>query len=144
MGGSVPCHCVTLRRAARSMTALYDALLERAGLTLPQFSMLRTLQRLGPQPMTRLAEEVRLDRTTLTRNLRPLRARKWIEIASGADHRQRTVSLTRAGERAIARALPAWGRAQAAFEARLGGERLRLLREALVELEAFSGEVPGP
>jgi DNA-binding MarR family transcriptional regulator len=126
------------------MTALYDALLERAGLTLPQFSMLRTLQRLGPQPMTRLAEEVRLDRTTLTRNLRPLRARKWIEIARGADHRQRTVSLTRAGESAIARALPAWGRAQAAVEARLGGDRLRLLREALVELEAFSGEVPGP
>lgn len=131
----VPCHCVTLRRAARATTAVYDALLERSGLTLPQFSMLRTLERLGPQPMTRLAAEVRLDRTTLTRNLRPLEARRWIEVGRGDDHRQRSVSLTRAGAAAIARALPAWERAQARVESHLGPERLRVLREALVELE---------
>jgi DNA-binding MarR family transcriptional regulator len=129
-----------LRRAARSLTALYDAALEREGLTLPQFSMLRAVQRLGQgQPITRLARELRLDRTTLTRNLRPLHARGWLELARGEDQRERAVSLSRAGERAIARALPAWERAQDAVERRLGSGRLRALREALVELEALGG-----
>lgn len=139
MPSPVPCHCVTLRRAARSMTALYDAQLERAGLSLPQFSMLRALARLGEQPIGRLAEEVRLDRTTLTRNLRPLHARRWIAFGRGADRRERAVRLTPAGEDAIARALPGWERAQAAVERRLGPERLRVLREALVDLERFAG-----
>jgi DNA-binding MarR family transcriptional regulator len=130
---------VTLRRAARAMTALYDSLLADTGLTLPQFSMLRALQRLGTQPMSRLAEEVRLDRTTLTRNLRLLHRRRWIEIHRGADQRQRTVSLTRAGESVIARAVIPWSRAQATVEVRLGPERLRTLREALVELETLAG-----
>jgi DNA-binding MarR family transcriptional regulator len=123
-----------LRRAARSLTALYDAQLERAGLTLPQFSVLRALKRLGEQPISRLAEEVRLDRTTLTRNLQPLRARRWIAFGRGADRRERAVRLTPAGEDAIARALPGWERAQAVVEDRLGSERLRAFREALQEL----------
>lgn len=137
MSGDSPCHCVTLRRAARSVTAVYDALLAPAGLTLPQFSILRNLQRLGPQPISRLAAEVRLDRTTLTRNLQPLLSRRWIEIGGGADLRQRTVSLTRAGQAAIARAAPAWERAQSAVEARLGRQRLSVLREALAALETL-------
>jgi DNA-binding MarR family transcriptional regulator len=135
VSGSSPCHCVTLRRAARSLTALYDAHLRGAGMTLPQFSILRNLQRLGPQPVSRLAAEVRLDRTTLTRNLRPLRTRSWVEIGRGADLRERTVSLTRAGQAAIARGIPAWERAQAAVEARLGPRPLSALRDALAELE---------
>jgi DNA-binding MarR family transcriptional regulator len=128
-----------LRRAARSLTALYDAALERDGLTLPQFSMLRAVQRLGEgQPIGRVARELRLDRTTLTRNLRPLVTKGWLVLHRGEDQRERTVSLSRAGERAVARALPAWERAQEAVEQRLGAARLRLLREALVELEALA------
>ena len=42
------CACITLRRAARAVTAAYDAALAPSGLRITQFSILRRLARLGP------------------------------------------------------------------------------------------------
>jgi hypothetical protein len=38
-----PCACTTLRRAARAVTAAYDAALAPSGLRITQFSILRKL-----------------------------------------------------------------------------------------------------
>ena len=67
-----PCACDTLRRAARALTAAYDAALAPSGLRNTQFSILRRLARLGPLSGTRLAAEAALDRSTMGRNLNPL------------------------------------------------------------------------
>ena len=67
-----PCACSTLRRAARAVTAAYDAALAPSGLRITQFGILRKLARLGPLPVTRLAAEAALDRSTMGRNLNPL------------------------------------------------------------------------
>ena len=40
-----PCACSTLRRAARAVTAVYDAALAPSGLRITQFSILRKLAR---------------------------------------------------------------------------------------------------
>ena len=59
-------------------------------------------------PLTRLAEALVLDRTTLTRNLAPLERDDLIRIDIGEDRRARIVAITPAGRRALARALPLW------------------------------------
>ena len=101
-----PCACAALRRAARA----YDAALAPSGLRITQFSILR---RLGPLPVTRLAAEAVLDRSTMGRNLNPLERRGLVRIKVGnADQRERIAHLTAAGETAIAAALPHWRKAQ--------------------------------
>jgi DNA-binding MarR family transcriptional regulator len=108
-----PCACATLRRAARAVTAAYDAALAPSGLRITQFSILRRLARLGPLPVTRLAAEAALDRSTMGRNLNPLERRGLVRIKVGnADQRERIACLTAAGEAAIAAALPHWRKAQ--------------------------------
>src|ERR1700732_1549614 len=108
-----PCACTTLRRATRAVTAAYDAALAPSGLRVTQFSVLRTLARLGPLPVTRLAVEVALDRSTMGRNLDPLERRGLGRIKVGAvDPRGRVARLAAAGERAIEAARPYWRAAQ--------------------------------
>src|ERR1700751_4790507 len=108
-----PCVCATLRRAARAITAAYDAALAPSGLRITQFSILRRLARLGPLPVTRLAAEAALDRSTMGRNLNPLERRGLVRIKVGnSDQRERIAYLTAAGEAAIAAALPHWRKAQ--------------------------------
>jgi DNA-binding MarR family transcriptional regulator len=97
-----PCACTTLRRAARAVTAAYDAALAPSGLRITQFSILRRLARLGPLPVTRLAAEAALDRSTMGRNLNPLERRGLVRIEVGnVDQREHVAHLTAAGEAAI-------------------------------------------
>jgi len=108
-----PCACATLRRAARAVTAAYDAALAPSGLRITQFSILRKLARLGALPVTRLAAEAALDRSTMGRNLNPLERRGLVRIEVGnVDQREHVVYLTAAGEAAIEAALPYWRKTQ--------------------------------
>jgi DNA-binding MarR family transcriptional regulator len=128
-----PCTCSALRRATRAVTTAYDAALRPAGLRVTQFAILRLLERLGPSPVTRLATEAALERTTMGRNLDPLERRGLVRIAAGAeDARERVVALTEAGRDAIAAALPYWREAQARIGARVELRAVTALTDALI------------
>jgi DNA-binding MarR family transcriptional regulator len=121
------CVCGRLRRAARALTQLYDDTMAPSGLRITQFSLLRTLARNGPQRITELASLLLLDRTALSRNLEPLAAEGLVRIAAGRDARTREVSLTRAGETALARATPFWQRAQVQVSRQIGKQNIDTL-----------------
>ena len=131
MGGQSPlCACHTLRMAARAVTQFYDGALRPAGLRVTQFSVLLTAARTGTATMTELAEALVVDRTTLTRNLKPLKDRGLIESVAGEDRRERHIAITPQGRQALARAAPAWREAQARIAGRLGGARwTRMVRD---------------
>ncbi len=127
-----PCTCTALRRAARAATAAYDAALAPVGLRVTQFAILRILARLGPLPVSRLAEEAALDRSTMGRNLDPLERRGLVALAPDPrDGRARVAALTGAGEAAIAAALPHWRAVEARLGARLAPGALAALVAAL-------------
>jgi len=121
------CVCGRLRRAARALTQLYDDTMAPAGLRITQFSLLGTLARNGPQRISELAALALLDRTALSRNLEPLAAEGLVRIAAGRDARTREVSLTRAGEAALARATPYWRRAQVLVARQMGQQNIDAL-----------------
>jgi len=136
MASEAPCICSTLRRATRAITAAYDAALAPSGLRVTQFAVLRTLARLGPLPVTRLAAETALDRSTMGRNLDPLERRGLVRIEVGqADHRERVAHLTATGEAAVETALPYWRRAQARVAALVDPSAVRVLAEQLGALQ---------
>ena len=132
-----PCTCGRLRRATRALTQLYDDLMAPSGLRVTQFSLLRTLERLGPQHITALAAATLLDRTALSRTLDPLVAVGLVAIVPGRDARTREAALTRSGTAALRAAEPHWKRAQAAVAKRLGAAKLDVLIATLAEIESL-------
>ncbi|HLQ27046.1 MAG TPA: MarR family transcriptional regulator [Acidiferrobacterales bacterium] len=133
-----PCACTNLRRAARAITEFYDRNLEPAGLKVTQFSLLRSVLRAGPTSISALAEEVHLDRTTLGRNLAVLEREGLVALSPGRDQRERTVTLTHSGKRALDSAIPLWEQAQYKVMKALGRSGLDGLTSLLVKLEAFA------
>lgn len=112
------CACSAARRKSRELTRFYEHSMRGSGLRAAQFTLLATLIQTGPMPATRLADFLGLDRTTLTRNLRPLHRDGHVTIEDGADRRVHKVGVTAKGVEAAERAYPAWRRAQDAALAR--------------------------
>lgn len=132
------CACYSLRRAARAVTRLYDDFLRPCGLRTTQCSTLITAKLRGPVSLTKLAELTVTERTTLTRNLTLLEKRGLIRIEAGKDRRERLVSITAAGEEALAEAIPLWEAAQAHIESGLGDNRMADLLGRLSEIVSLS------
>ena len=74
-----------------------------------------------------LATAISTDRTTLTRNLKPLIDAGWASSAAGADARQRIVTITPAGKTKVDAARVAWRAAQNELETILGAELTQAL-----------------
>lgn len=106
------CLCFAVRRAARAITQHYDRALRPTGLRATQFTLLTVLALAGPLPVSRAAGRLGMERTTLTRNLRPLVRQGLVTLGDGDDRRIRTLTLTAKGRRAVVAALPHWRQAQ--------------------------------
>jgi DNA-binding MarR family transcriptional regulator len=131
------CVCFNLRKASRATTQIFDEALRPTGLRGTQFSLVAALRLAGPLAMRRLAEVTVTDRTTLTRNLRPLEREGLVRIERGTDRRERVVTLTRPGHAAFARAFPIWEQTQRRVAGEIGAARLeRLLDDLLATVEA--------
>ncbi len=131
------CTCANLRRAARVVTQAYDKALQPTGLKTTQFTLLATLSKQDDLPLTRLAETLGMDRTTLTRNLKPLVAKEFVRIDGDADQRVRRIGLTDAGKAILDQALPLWRKAQSRLVAGLGRERWSGFLDDLTETVAL-------
>jgi DNA-binding MarR family transcriptional regulator len=121
------CTSLSLRKAARAASQFLAAYLAPLGLRAGQFGILSHISQAGATTMTRLAEALVTDRTTLTRNLRLLQRDGLVEIAPGQDRRVRLITLTERGRRVFADAVPLWEQAESALRARLGAERCAAL-----------------
>jgi DNA-binding MarR family transcriptional regulator len=124
------CACASLRRAARSVTRLYERMI---GMRVPQFTLLYLLDK-RPLNQTIVAELLGLDRTTLTRTLGAMERRGLIRSREGDDKRERIWSLAAAGTRQLEIARPRWERAQAYLKKRLGQERWDVLLHELTNV----------
>jgi DNA-binding MarR family transcriptional regulator len=125
------CTNLKLRELGRVVTRHYDAYVAPTGLKNSQYSLLSHIVLLGPIRPGELAARMRLDASTLTRNLQPLVAAGWVEQGPGDDARSRSVVATEAGRTKRAEAQRAWKQAQLALNARLGNERVAALHALL-------------
>ncbi len=124
------CSCFAVRRAARAITQHYDRHLRPAHLRTTQFTLLVVLALEGPLPVTRLADRLATERTTLTRNLRPVIARGLVKTEPGADRRVQMLAITSKGIAAARAALPSWREAQRTIVGHFTPSALRALSEA--------------
>jgi len=129
------CACTRVRRAARSLTDVYDEVLRPAGLKITQFSVLRTIDRMGLVNISSLAAEMALDRSTLGRNLGVLKRQGLVGLSEGDDQRERTVTLTSRARRLLGKAVPLWEQAQERVDGLLGKQEVATLFALLGRLE---------
>jgi DNA-binding MarR family transcriptional regulator len=108
------------------VTRHYERAFRGSGLRGTQFTLLAALTQTGPLPVSRLARQTGLERTTLTRNLGLLEKKGFVRVrATEADQRIRRVEITPAGRRAAEKGLAAWQRSQAGVAAILQTYNLR-------------------
>jgi DNA-binding MarR family transcriptional regulator len=131
------CTNLKLRQLTRTVARHYDAHVAPTGLKGTQYSLLSQVAKLGPLKPGELAQAMRLDASTLTRNLQPLIAAGWVTLGPGDDARSRKVEVTDAGRAKRAEGQRAWKQAQLALNARLSDERVARLHALLDECGAL-------
>jgi DNA-binding MarR family transcriptional regulator len=115
------CACHKVRMAARAVTRAYDAALRPARLRTSQLAVLVAIDNNdGAISIVALAKIMVMDRSTLTRNLRPLEKEGLVTIGLEGWRRSRALEITEQGRSRLQEALPLWRRAQYALRRRLG------------------------
>jgi MarR family transcriptional regulator, organic hydroperoxide resistance regulator len=90
--------CFALYTASRAVTGLYRPLLDKLGLTYPQFLVLMALWETDGLTVTALGDALQLDSGTVSPLLKRLEAAGFVERRRESDDERRvTVHLTEAG-----------------------------------------------
>jgi DNA-binding MarR family transcriptional regulator len=141
LSGTGFCASFNFRRTARAVTRLYDLALQSSGIRSTQFGILVAVAKSQPVSIGRLAKTLGTDSTTLSRSLALLKREGLLFISGRSTKRQRFLSLTPAGEKALARALPEWRKVQERFVGSIGHDFWITFRNELERLSAAAVEM---
>jgi DNA-binding MarR family transcriptional regulator len=136
------CTNLKLRQLMRRVAQLYDAEVGKTGLRGTQYSLLSYVARLGPIRPVDLARAMKVDASTLTRNLRPLIDAGLLRLDPGPDARSRLVNVTDAGREKRQEAQRRWRVAQEALNEKLGARRVVALHALLDECQDLLADLP--
>ena len=106
------CPVFNVRAASRLLTQLFDDILKPSGLQITQLSILVGIATSKNPTINQLAKTLVMDRTTLTRGLKPLEKIGLIKIAKGDDKRTTLLEVTPKGLKTMYKALPYWKQAR--------------------------------
>lgn len=132
-----PGHCVcnSLHQTARAVSRIYSEEMRPSGILRSQYSILAYLSKLGVVQLTELADKLYMDRTTLSRNLKPLEKRGLVHNnKSPTDARARELSLTTEGKTQLLEATKLWRKAQKRVVQAFGKENWASLEATLSNL----------
>jgi DNA-binding MarR family transcriptional regulator len=138
---AVECPALRVRQASRVLAKLFDDELAPFGLLSSQLPVIATAALFGDSgaPMHKLAQALLMDRTTLTRSIRPLERAGLLRVArSPEDARTKIVVITRSGDRMIESIFPVWKRVLKQITKSLGAEMLTDLHARLDRVIALS------
>jgi len=121
------CIAGRLRMVNRVITSLYDNALRSLGVKASQFNILVVAGKLGLARPADVCDILRLDTSTLSRNVERMRTQGWLEVVPSADARTQSFRLTAQGKRLLEQAAPAWKQAQQEAEELLGDDGMALL-----------------
>jgi DNA-binding MarR family transcriptional regulator len=119
-------HCLSsnLRKTERLITRHYDAYLADAGVTAVQLPILANIALAETPTFRLLAEELGLDRSTLSRNLALLERDGLVAIGPSSGPKPGLLALTRKGRETLRRGHSRWVEAHAHLERVLSDAQL--------------------
>jgi DNA-binding MarR family transcriptional regulator len=139
------CLCFRARRVSRAITRMYDEALRPLGIQATQLTLLNAAAMVAERggAVSRVADVLAMDATTLSRSLRTLERGGLVRIERlPADRRVRVVGLTPVGEQLLEDALPLWTQAHERVVAALGAEAAAELRHSFDAAVAAAAQTP--
>jgi DNA-binding MarR family transcriptional regulator len=124
------CVAVRLRSLNRSITNLYDEALRPLGLRVGQLNILVAVACMKLARPLDLCRVLCMDKSTLSRDVKVMQRRGWLEEGPREDARTRPLRMTAAGSRLLKKSLPAWQAAQAKAVDLLGKDATAALLRA--------------
>ena len=118
--GPRPCACTSIKKLSRVLGRVYDAALATSPINVTQLAILRCINRTKGQPLTHVAEELEMDRSSLYRALDAMVRDEWVKITAGTDARSHTAVITCKGYRLLAKAGEQWEQVQTRVVERFG------------------------
>jgi DNA-binding MarR family transcriptional regulator len=138
------CTNLRLRQLMRAVDQHYDREMSHSGLRTTQYSLLSHVVKLGPLSPGDLARAMKMQPSTLTRNLQPLVAAGWVQLGEGVDGRSRSVTSTPEGRAKRSEAQRRWKAAQLSLNSRLGPARVAALHRLVDECMDLLSEATQP
>lgn len=130
--------------AARALTRRYDKVLKPFGISVIQFTVMMTVRNSPGMSVNAMAARISMDRTTLLRNLEPLRRRGLVTVTRPEKGNIRHYDLTAEGTALIEAILPLWWESQAHIRGLLGDTDPENFLGGLRALTAGAGEHASP
>ncbi len=124
------CHIARIRMLTREVTGIYDDALRPLGVKVSQTNVLTAIAKLGPVSPRVIGEVLRIEKSTLSRNVERMRTRGWLRVLSGGDDRSHLLEITAKGRRLLEKVLPLWKQAQKEAEGLLGEQTVQALCDA--------------
>lgn len=128
------CCCFSMRKVSRAVTQHFDRNLEKIGIRATQFTLLAALASTKASTLTQIAESLVMDRTTLTRNLKPLEKMGFITTVTPVDKRSKAYALTEQGRSILERATPLWRESQDSIVNALTSDRYHAMQAELNQM----------
>lgn len=131
------CAAVRTLSAARSITKIYGDTLKPLGITITQFTLLITIGRVKPQSISEIGKWLNIERTSLTRNIKPLEASGLVTRSNEGPQRRRRIELTKKGEKLLISAYPLWREAQEKVASKFDKDEFQAAMTSLETLSDF-------
>ena len=131
---SLPCACTTVRKANRALFRFYEHAMAGSGVSITQFAILRALSRNGETPLSDLADELVMERTSLYRTIAPLEENGAVRIKPAPKGRTKIADLTKKGRALMNSATPNWEDAQMQVVNALGKDNWKILSQRLLTI----------
>jgi DNA-binding MarR family transcriptional regulator len=119
------------------MTRAYDEALRPAGVNASQLAILAAIDVDEATSIAALSKRLAMDRTTLSRNLKPLQAARLVRLGAEGWKRSKTVHLTREGRQLLGRAKAFWDSAQTRFLKHFGKSEWNRVEDDLRAITAL-------
>lgn len=130
------CIAERLRKLNRVVTNIYDDALRPLQLKVSQMNILVATAKMGTARPSEVCRHLRLDVSTLSRNVERMKAQGWLETVPDDDGRSQPFRLTAPGRQLLEKAIPAWSEAQQRVRQVLGERILEQLNQALTRISA--------
>jgi DNA-binding MarR family transcriptional regulator len=128
------CIAVRVRLINRVVSGIYDEALRPLGIRVSQMNILVIVARLGEARPVDVCRMLRLEKSTLSRDVEVMKARAWLESDPPAGGRNQVLRITAGGRDLITRAAPAWHSAQAEAGRLIGESGVEALRQVAARL----------
>ena len=128
------CIAVRVRLINRVITAVYDEALRPSALRISQANILTALAYLGATRPAMISRVLRIEKSTLSRDLELMKKKGWLESEPPDGGRRQTIRLTPLGAKLLAKIEPSWERAQAEAKALIGNDGEQALRQIAARL----------